>query len=323
MAVAASVCPSCNSDTSAEDAYCQECGHFLCAPAKDENDSTSPYINAAVRHVFADLSPRAAKPVVALPVVAGVLGLLALLPWAIYALEKSYSSLSGRYVTDQAAKAIKESQYDVAIDILARNALIHELKPEQRDLFDRALLERAQINIRANRFPAAATDLGKISSTFSQSVLAKQLLDQCNAHIVSAAKLSRPAAIHLQKLPLRATPRPPAQKEKAAAQTAAKDSPAHSVPAQRSIATVETDPARTAPQDQSPQPPPSTEPEKEKPEPVAVAARKETAFAQKDLARYNELLAGYFSRGMTRKPAAKTIEPPTFKEWVGQGKPSF
>ncbi len=47
-------------------------------------------------------------------------------------------------------------------------------------------------------------------------------------------------------------------------------------------------------------------------------------FAADDVARYNELLAGYFSQD--RHPhngSAVAQDPPSFKEWIGSGKPDF
>jgi hypothetical protein len=47
-------------------------------------------------------------------------------------------------------------------------------------------------------------------------------------------------------------------------------------------------------------------------------------FEANDVARYNELLAGYFSQEhQIHNGNAVPQEPPTFKEWIGSGKPDF
>jgi hypothetical protein len=44
-------------------------------------------------------------------------------------------------------------------------------------------------------------------------------------------------------------------------------------------------------------------------------------LAEKDTVRYNELLAGYFSR--PAKNSQAPAEPPSLHEWIEQGKPNF
>src|SRR5262249_27236857 len=47
--------------------------------------------------------------------------------------------------------------------------------------------------------------------------------------------------------------------------------------------------------------------------------------AEDSMARYNELLASYFARGNASKEEDKSAksDPPSFKEWMEQGKPDF
>ncbi len=48
---------------------------------------------------------------------------------------------------------------------------------------------------------------------------------------------------------------------------------------------------------------------------------KSIKYAENDLVRYNELLAGYFSQD--RKTSSALAGPPSLKEWIDLGKPSF
>ncbi|GEM_PF-2989943 len=55
-----------------------------------------------------------------------------------------------------------------------------------------------------------------------------------------------------------------------------------------------------------------------------AAPERTVKFNDADVAKYNRLLAGYFSAARLSGPdSAAGREPPTFKEWIQQGKPNF
>src|SRR5580658_5580026 len=119
MVVAVSQCSSCGSQTLEDDSYCQECGKFLSRDTTEKKASklAPRLIEHNTGEFLTNLSPRSAKPVVSLPVVAGAVGLLLLLPCGIYAVEHSYSSISENYICDQARKALDASNPGAAIEV--------------------------------------------------------------------------------------------------------------------------------------------------------------------------------------------------------------
>src|SRR6202161_761432 len=100
MVVAVSQCSRCGSQTREDDAYCQECGKVLGSGTKEKNapKAAPSSVESRPDEFLTNLSPRSAKPVVSLPVVAGTVALLLLIPYGIYAIEHSYESISKGYI---------------------------------------------------------------------------------------------------------------------------------------------------------------------------------------------------------------------------------
>lgn len=361
MVLAHTCCPECGCETAADDAYCQECGVFL---AKDEGHRANKisvqqgFLNLQKGHEIASLSPRSDKPVVALPIVAGALGILCLAPFAVHAVENSYSWLSTRYSTEQADKALRGSRYDEAIDIMARARLQHNgrFTPEQERIFNESLFKRGQQFFITNNYAQAAQDFSRITPLFEQKNIVASLLAQCNARIAAAPtapiKMKRSAGERrdrIQKAAQVAQRSTAVSKPIAIAEASRKPkdpgvkselstSAAQPMEQRGEKTAKEQPPIKPAAQEGTTSGAPSSAEDKKAaaarrvaseqrgteialPQPIGADAAKSTQFSPKDQARYNELLTAFFTRSIKRPGAVQ--EPPTIKEWLAGGKKVF
>jgi hypothetical protein len=369
MVVAVSQCSRCGSQTFEDDAYCQECGKFQGSETTDTSapKATADLVAPHTSEFLTNLNPRSAKPVVSLPVVAGVIALLLLIPCGIYAIEHSYESISKSYICDQARKAIEAGTPAAAIELLNRLELTqHGLSSDQRNLLDRALSMESEQMVVAGNYQRAKSDLQQIKGALAQNEEVHQRLQICDRYLAQQAagavkapqnadshagrRMSKLSTLNIVERARRSLATTSSARAVApAVKIAAKVSPTIAAPtaattsakASSTIAATTTtvSPTTSASTTASPEvSPPDTnvspaasaattsdsaqisvgKPSTDKPKKGKTAA---AGFSHNDVARYNALLAGYFSsRGGND---GELREPLSFREWVEKGKPKF
>jgi hypothetical protein len=353
MVVAVSQCSRCGSQTREDDAYCQECGKFVGSETTDTNAPKAAPSSAEPHpsEFLTNLSPRSAKPVVSLPVVAAAVALLLFIPCGIYAIEHSYESISKGYICDQARRAIEAGTPATAIELLKRLALTHHgLTGDESNILDRALAKESDQLIVAGNYQRARDDLQQIKGTLAQSEEVHQRLQVCDRNsaqqIAESAKAPKVADAHAVRRMLKPSTLTIGERARRSLATAGSARAAASTVAKRASAlTTATTPVSTAANSATSAPPsPDGPPPEAKvatttsatatsdPAPVLAGStsvqaadktkRSKTAnFSHNDVARYNALLAGYFSsRGGGE---GELREPLSFREWVEKGKPKF
>jgi hypothetical protein len=304
-----------------------------------------------------DLSPNAAKPVIQLPVIIFVLALLAVSPFAIMALANSYDSMGEQYICDHARQALAKGNVLEAVEDMQRLYLDRsgKLHKETLSLFAQALIARSDSYLQKKSLPSAMKDLRDVPPDLPESAIAaaklKALEDVINApsnlKVGTAVALkgvlptrsrmpgssdvsksnsvkqkTHPAAPAIEpaiaaKLPLLVPPPPPLAPEEAAVsvtKTSAlvdeRTRAANSALLAESLshAKVETNHSKDGP---------NLGKTKGKVTPVQQ-------YEANDVAKYNELLAGYFSQErQIHNGSGVAQEPLSFKEWIGSGKPDF
>ncbi len=286
------------------------------------------------------LHPRLAKPVVALPLIILALAVFVFVPICLVSFEKSYSGFSIKYATEQALNSYKENHFDEAAMVLERLAISHKLDEEQCSLLNNIYLARAEQRANNLDYNNAIGDLDKISPQFSKSILVSlkkheysELLTKQQSQSrasVAVAKAHLKTAAHSKSVALTTTLSPNTSSPKS---TAAYSSPTLSLtglPAAKapssSTATVPAFPTTTTNAPMMASSPTSIQSSPEMPHSQSLPAKapknsKSIKYAENDLVRYNELLAGYFSQD--RKTSSASAGPPSLKEWIDLGKPSF
>jgi len=344
MVVVTSHCSSCSSQTDPDDSYCQDCGLFLAHCA--EPTPATNFIDPHSGEYLANLSPRSAKPVIALPVVAAVVALFLMVPWGIYALERSYSSISAQYICEQANKNIDEQRPGVAIELLGRLSLAHGgLTASQQQQMNRALFQEADQCILAGKYQSALADLKRISKEFARQQELQERAEVCKRYLwqqANIAKSSRGNSIlHGARPQYSQNSLASLESKLAAAERQSRHKAEHkdaagtrklapvSAPVKfaeskekvRKIASynssnIAVDATTTSNSDALQSRVPETA-AADKPK-----AKSSAGFAHNDVVRYNELLAGYFS-SRSGVQSGDLHEPPSFREWIEMGKTKF
>ncbi len=353
-------CSQCHAETSVDDSFCQECGTSLIGTSKS---AVLPDMNR--------LHTSLAKPVVALPLIILAVAVFVFVPICLVGFEKSYSSFSIKYATEQASKSYNENHFDEAAVVLERLAISHKLDEEQRALLNNIYLARADQRANNLDYNNAISDLDKITPQFSKFVLVSlkkheyfELLtkqqnrtrmsvagNRSHLKIADHSKLHSPlktttsstehALVTTTPTLLTASPDTSATIVKAAPAMTTLSSGAKTVSSNSTLAatvasTIKAPSAATA---TSPgvftttttapmmaASPTATQSSAEKAHSQSLAAKvpkisKSIKYAENDMVRYNELLAGYFSQD--RKTSSASAGPPSLKEWIDLGKPSF
>lgn len=259
---------------------------------------------------LASLHPRAATPVVALPLIIFSIAALAAVPCACLWIESSYSSICAQYAFDQAQEAFKEGRVDQAITVMERSSSTHKLSRAQLDFLDRAYIKSANDCARRQEYVSAASSLVKVSPTFPgiQDIQRQIATFSFLARTKQSENQSRSATRYVQARVRRlskiisnpgqdslkiAQKYSGAVKNDASANSADKEHSENALPVQVS------------------------RPESVDNTPNGRQQHGVRTHIEDDVAKYNELLVNYFSVGK------QSAEPPSFKEWVNEGKPSF
>jgi hypothetical protein len=335
MIAAVDSCPNCRAQTSCEDVFCQDCGFRL------EKQEVSAYSlledEGAKEPSFSieRLSPSKARPVVALPVVVLLVSLCGLIIWAVFGgIERIYSSLSSGYIVDQARSLLNAQHAQAAVEILQRQSLARRgaLSPDERALFDCALLKVAEENAAAHNYMQAISQLSLVSANCPQRNVVQDRLVEYKALQAAqskAATVLAAATAKVRHLPSAAVPSAPVRTPAARAAAVA--------PATKtSVDSIAATPR--AVKEQAPEPlaeeearaKPAAPQQGDEPVKRSALVKPEVKYAESDVVRYNELLAGYFSSS-TAKSSGKAgaerpgemREPPSLKEWIDLGKPHF
>ena len=273
--------------------------------------------------------------------------MLVVAPLALISLEKSYSALSQQYICDQASHLLKEGRATEAAELMARMQLVHRatLNGKERELLDRSLIEGAQQWLSKNEYALAADALDKVGNKTSfvlerlafchshmpvasaitaavQAKSSKQRVGTSTHNALLKVKSEDNVASTTSSIKATSTAAPttePLSQTDARAQAAASndEAPTQRSPLDKTLASLEAAGAGAPPTSNSPAPnsdsvKPATD-DTQAAERTTVAPSKEAPlrFVQRDLVRYNELLALYFtSRGKAGVRGGETKEPP-------------
>jgi len=260
-----------------------------------------------------------------------------LLPSLLRTLDGAYNSISKQFMYEQAQKHEKSGKLEEALNVMTLLERSGACDKYQIAFLDRVLFEHAVACAHIGNFGQALIDLSRITPNYKDF---KAVQEKTRQYQADAEK----AIAHMKKH----QPKPSAPNQSdSSAQRAATSlriedmfKSAISLPdaVNRQKKQLAEKQANEAARDSaaSQERPPGPEPGSVNPAPASPApgsvnpplpGRQKTEAAgackESDLIRYNELLAGYFSRGPQGGTHGSSHEPPSFKEWLSLGKPNF
>lgn len=243
-----------------------------------------------------------------------LLSFFACLVWWLVDFDKAHSDFSARQSLIQARTAIGANRYDEAIQIVEKISLTKtgNLNAEERSVLNDAFNSRASINAEMKNYRLAMSDLLRITPDYPSYKEVRSKLQHYASNIELQAVNSNPG--HLS--------------ERNAAQAAARGKVSASAPqlAVKSPSLKTVKPAIPTEVD--------TTAGSSVEQTVIVHDKDRTSrvstrgnYMDNDVVRYNKLLADYFSvdhlSNQGSGPASDNREPPSFKEWLNQGKQDF
>jgi hypothetical protein len=281
---------------------------------------------------------------VLLPILASTVGLFALIPICMYAIDNSYKDISVKYLNDKALEAIQIGHTTEAIEIMTREQIEHTtLRRDQLDILDQAFYKRSAQFMESNNYTSALADLYRITPAFPKK-LVEQRIAECNGHLPDGGKHGHPTS---QTQPAKDATNQAKIKGMVAPETQPAAQAQLQNPAPSLVPSVSADQQKSLSQKLL-----STLkqrhllPERKRASEVSTTTNNtaeignlnsttaagsasgnsataqttsaEPDFVPTDVVRYNELLAGYFSHNKKTRS-----EPPTFKEWVRAGRGNF
>ena len=111
------------------------------------------------------------QPAVLLPILASTVGLFALIPICMYAIDNSYKDISVKYLNDKALEAIQIGHTTEAIEIMTREQIEHTtLRRDQLDILDQAFYKRSAQFMESNNYTSALCRSLQNHSLFSQKI---------------------------------------------------------------------------------------------------------------------------------------------------------
>lgn len=199
MVVAISLCTRCGSQTQADDRYCQDCGGFIEKSVRSEASASS--IRKAFRPSILKLimsSTRPGQPAFMMPILASAIGIVALIPICMYAIESSYRDISHKYLNEKALEAIAIGHTTEAIEIMTREKIEHAtLRPDQLAIMDQALYRRSAQFMESKNYTAALGDLHRITTEFPRS-LVDQRIAECTKLLSEKKTIAKPRQVQIQ-----------------------------------------------------------------------------------------------------------------------------
>lgn len=296
------------------------------------------------------LHPGSAKPVVALPLIVLTVAIFAIAPCCFLFIDKSYTAFSTKYAIEQSAKAYKENRFNEAATILERLTVTHKLADDERALLNDIYLARADWHAQQQNYTAGLADLAKISPGYGKFLLVNQKQHEFGEllktqSIAGTTKMHRSDAAASRRVLSASATRATKMRRSMDAPNLSTCALTNSVQrtepmrhtAQMAKPTWTKAPITSAAPThhwtdavngtaQAPQAAVAAAPTRRSsdvstPAPQAATGAHRRKYAESEVVRYNELLAAYFSQD--RKAASKPAEPPSLKEWIDLGKPSF
>jgi hypothetical protein len=255
--------------------------------------------NALPKPSYAYAPPPVPRPGLDLSIGILVVAFFGLLVWWLVDAERSRSPFSTKEAVIQARAAIAATEYDKAIQILDAVSIKESGKTNanQRAALNDALYMRALNSAQAKNYRLALSDLLRISPEYPEYTQARQKI-----HEYIALSEEKPADV------LKVGKRTGRNRTVA---------PAVAASALEEVAeSADREVTRTI---------------KKTKEGVTITTSRPN-YTDKDVARFNQLLADYFSeeRMATRRSIkdglgveGKNQDPPSFKEWINQGRPDF
>lgn len=274
-----------------------------------------------------------ARPLVDLSIAMLITSFFALMIWWLVDSEVSRSPFSFKEALIQAQAAIGARKYSEAIFILEKVSISRDgkLSEDESKALDEALYQRACEAEKARSYKLALSDLLRISPAFLHFEDARKRIGAISA-IIEDAGVKAPVVASGRGNPQK-DPLPLAGKNPELAAITANTAAKIEAPAAGAKTGAESEAS----------PPDSgyslggfaVDDERLPAGPRFVAARGASEgqeSPESEIARYNKLLADYFSssRSRTRKTIKDEFgvsgdggEPPSFREWVERGKPDF
>ncbi|HEY9775809.1 MAG TPA: hypothetical protein V6C81_18755 [Planktothrix sp.] len=314
MIVEVCQCRGCGSNTQLDDRYCQECGAFLDDLSRRITDGGA---TSAAAEFLTRLSPGAAKPVVQLPVVAGIIILLIVIPLLGYTINNSYQAISSGFLEHEAAQQLANGHPDQAVAICDRIKLTRKLTDSQQQLLNNARFKLADQLIATSKYGEAFIHLSRITSDFAQSDQVKERMQVCQEYSGQQPVTAKTATASKPRLHSKPHIVKVAASGAVASKSEASSPTATAAAEEKTDAAAKPTLAPTTEAITSAAPKPKVaESSADNNNTMSLAALPKYSHA--DVARYNELLAVYFA---SSKAAGK--EPPSISEWVGAGRPKF
>ena len=361
MVVAFSLCTKCGSQTQTDDRFCQDCGTVVERSTRNELHSSlrsSPNQVKPItkKHWFTMPGSTPGQPAVLLPILASTIGLFALIPICMYAIDNSYKDISVKYLNDKALEAIEIGHTTEAVEIMTREQIEHTtLRRDQLDVLDKAFYKRSAQFMESNNYTSALADLYRITPAFPKK-LVEQRIAECNSHLPDGGKHIQPqsrtapapakdgsnavntnglvapgaapiAPAQLQNPVPSLVPSVSADQQKSISQKLISTlKQRHLLPERKRISTdsrssnnVDTNSTASNTTASAGSPSHTTAPGSVGETPAnASTSGSDQDFVPTDVVKYNELLATYFSHNQKTRS-----EPPTFKEWVRAGRGNF
>jgi hypothetical protein len=310
---------------SPEDSFCQDCGfaleHYRIDSFIDDEYCSEGERQTKKTWFTVALSPTHAKPAVRLSLIVSVLLLLLLTPFGVIAISNSYDSVSERYIVQHAQKALEQNNPHEAVETLGRLYLWrgNSLHKETVDLYGKALLARSESYLKQHLTLLAMKDLQAVPADCSLSSVAVIKLKALSPQPTGSAIRETRAKPMMSDKRQRTTF--PLNSVGAKKGTASIVTEAHTLssssPTQSEIGSSHLSDAINSANFSS-----AIKEDKGR-RSKGIVHSSTTKFEANDIAKYNELLAGYFSHVHQPQKATNALEPPSFKEWMDSGKPDF
>jgi len=252
--------------------------------------------------------PAISRPFVDLSIGVLLLAFFGMLIWWLIDLEKGHSPFSVKEALVQAKAAVGANHFDQGIHILETISLEKggKLDQEERAALDDALYMRALAYADKGNYRLALADLLRISPDFMQYDRARKKVRDYSQ--LAQSQVDKPAPSKPDPVKQGAKPQKRASSQRSLEDDSLGPAADSSQAAGGESAAVESGGSSGA------------------------ASKRRWNYTDDDVARYNKLLADYFSvsRLSTRRHikedlgvAAENREPPAFKEWLDRGKPDF
>lgn len=269
--------------------------------------------------------PAVSRPLVDLLIAVFAISAFALVMCWLIGLEKAGSPFSTKEALIQAQSAIAKGEFDQSIEILDRMAVVRssDLTVAEKSVLDEALYQRAKVNLQRKRYRLALSDLLRLTPASPNYSAALKLIHQYSALAdkeasVKSASIAAPGsgdAGTQSGVPPQIESNSRKRKQAGLSLPAA---PGHKAPG-KTVSRIQ--PAETAPRVVV----------EKVPNGLQVKSTRWN-YADADVARYNKMLADYFSpeRLGTRRSIKDSLgvnadnhEPPPFQDWLDAGKPNF